>query len=80
MLNDESCVRFCMTRAARALEIACDSRTQKLYRLNRPYLDFFMTKLRISEVITKTFRTDSHRNKLLGAPVLSHTCFSIEAC
>ena len=27
---------FCMTRAARALEIACDSREQKLYRLNRP--------------------------------------------
>ena len=27
---------FCMTRAARALEIACDSRKQKLYRLNRP--------------------------------------------
>ena len=29
MLNDKSCVRlFCMTRAARALEIACDSRKQ----------------------------------------------------
>ena len=25
-----------MTRAARALEIACDRRKQKLYRLNRP--------------------------------------------
>ena len=36
MLNDESCVRFfCMTRAARALEIGCDSRKQKLYRLNQ---------------------------------------------
>ena len=29
---------FCMTRAALALEIACDSRKQKLYRLNRPYI------------------------------------------
>ena len=37
MLNDESCVRiFGMTREARALEIACDSRKQKLYGLNRP--------------------------------------------
>ena len=36
MLNDESRVRFfCMTRAKRALEIVCDNRKQKLYRLNR---------------------------------------------
>ena len=28
-----------MTRAARAQEIACDSRKQKLYRLNRPLED-----------------------------------------
>ena len=34
----ELCAIFCMTRAARALEIACDSRKQKLYRLNRPLL------------------------------------------
>ena len=27
---------FCMTRAVPAPEIACDSRKQKLYRLNRP--------------------------------------------
>ena len=27
---------FCVTRAARAPEIACDSRKQKLYRLNWP--------------------------------------------
>ena len=32
----ELCATFCMTRAARVLEIACDSRKQKLYRLNRP--------------------------------------------
>ena len=32
----ELCATFCMTRAARALEIARDSRKQKLYRLNRP--------------------------------------------
>ena len=37
MLSDESYMRFfCMTRAARALEIACDSGEQKLYRLNQP--------------------------------------------
>ena len=37
MLNDVSCVRFfCMTREASAPEIACKSRKQKLYRLNRP--------------------------------------------
>ena len=32
----ELCAIFCMTLAARALEIACDSRKQKLHRLNRP--------------------------------------------
>ena len=32
----ELCAIFCMTRAARALEIACDSHRQKSYRLNRP--------------------------------------------
>ena len=39
---------FCMTRAARALEIACDSRKQKLYHLNRPlqlYPSFRLTRL-----------------------------------
>ena len=34
---DELCAIFCMTRAARALKIACDSRKQKWYRLNRPF-------------------------------------------
>ena len=29
---------FYMTQAARALEIACDSRKRKSYRLNRPFL------------------------------------------
>ena len=32
----ELCAIFCMSRSASALEIACDSRKQKLYRLNRP--------------------------------------------
>ena len=30
---------FCMTRAACVLEIVCDSRKQKLYRLNQPLKD-----------------------------------------
>ena len=30
---------FYMTQAARALEIACDSRKRKSYRLNRPLHD-----------------------------------------
>ena len=31
----ELCAILCMMRAARALEIVCDSHKQKLYRLNR---------------------------------------------
>lgn len=41
MLNDENCCAiFCMTQAACALEIACDSGKQKSYHLNRP-LEYF---------------------------------------
>ena len=38
MLNGESCMRLFayITRTACALEIACESRKQTLYRLNRP--------------------------------------------
>ena len=34
--DDELCVIFCMARAPHAPEIACDSRKQKLYCLNKP--------------------------------------------
>ena len=44
------CAIFCMTRAARALEIACDSRKQKLYPLNRPlqYLSYKTKQLKLN--------------------------------
>ena len=43
----ELCAIFCMTRAVRTLEIACDSRKQKLYRLNRPQETLHSVYLRI---------------------------------
>ena len=37
---------FCMTRAERAPEIACDSREQKLYHPNRPlHFHFYLRKV-----------------------------------
>ena len=44
MVNDESCVIFYMTQAAHTLEIACDSRKQKLYHVNQP-LHVYLTWL-----------------------------------
>ena len=61
MLNDESCVRFfCMTRAARALEIACDNRKQTLYRLNRPK----MFSWDDPKLVTSSHRSDSTEDSL----------------
>ena len=47
-----------MTQAARALEIACDSRKQKLYHLNRPKGDVVADRRR--DVLWTLWK---HRNK-----------------
>ena len=42
---------FFMTRAARAIKIACDNRKQKSYRVNRP-----LERLKIDSTLTKSVR------------------------
>ena len=55
MLSDESC-DFLHDAAARALEIACDSRKQKLYRLNRPLVvTFQVMKLPVEFIQNSVF-------------------------
>ena len=69
----ELCATFCMTRAAR---VACDSRKQKLYRLNRPLGGRLLTSFRAlelrsqqcscSSIIRRSHSPGGERGLLLG--------------
>ena len=55
---------FCMTQAARALEIACDSRKQKLYHENQPLRCFMQLGPRLHSDRVSIFVQAPKRERL----------------
>ena len=57
---------FYMTQAARALEIACDSRKRKSYRLNRPIGTLRQTYLMQTPKVTYLPKKDRYLSRMHG--------------